>query len=92
MIGVVVLLLGAGAVLRRRSRRVNGPDLPGWPLEGKLAGPLLLIIVLTAVYGLVWDGVAIAASILALGELLYWVPLALDGFTDADERSRQRPR
>jgi hypothetical protein len=83
-IGAVVLL-GVGAALRRLSRRVSGPDLPGWPLEGRLAGLLLLFIVLDAVVGRVWDGVAAAASILALGELIYWLHWQLDG------RSGRRP-
>jgi hypothetical protein len=68
-----MVLLGQGTALRRRSRQASGPDLPGGPLEAKLAGPLLLMIVSAAIGGRVWLGVAAAASILALGELLYWL-------------------
>jgi hypothetical protein len=83
-IGAVVLL-GVGTKLRRLSRRASGPDLPGWPLEGRLAGLLLLMIVLGAATGRIWDGVAAAASILALGELIYWL------YWQLDTRTGQRP-
>jgi hypothetical protein len=85
-IGAAVLL-GAGTKLRRLSRRVSGPDLPGWPLEGRLAGLLLLMIVMGAATGCVWVGVADAASILALGELIYFYWLSWQ----LDSRTGQRP-
>jgi hypothetical protein len=67
-----IAFLGLGSFYRRLSSRVGGPDQSGWPLEARLAGPLLLLIAPAAVLGNVWRGMAVAASILAFVEHVQW--------------------